>query len=60
MLTLLHYIFIKETPPVVEEQRANVSADNETSSNGFIKYLDLSKIPLCVSTCKTSVIIIFL
>lgn len=60
MLTLLLYIFIKETPPVVEEPRTNVSADNETSSNGFIKYLDLSKIPLCVSISKISVIVLFL
>lgn len=59
MLTLLLYIFIKETPPVVEEPRTNVSADNETS-NGFIKYLDLSKIPLCVSISKISVIVLFL
>lgn len=44
--------FIKETPPVIEEQHVNVSADNETSSNGFIKYLDLSKTPLCVSILK--------
>lgn len=42
---------VKETPPFNEEQHINVTADNETSMNGFIKYLDMSKIPLCVSTC---------
>lgn len=41
---------VKETPPLIEEQHTNVTADNETSMNGFIKYLDMSKIPLCVST----------
>jgi len=40
----------KETPPLSEEQHINVTSDNETSINGFIKYLDMSKIPLCVST----------
>lgn len=39
---------IKEIPPMNDEQ-VNVSADNEISANGFIKYLDLSKTPLCVS-----------
>jgi len=43
---------VKETPPFNEEQHINVTADSETSMNGFIKYLDMSKIPLCVSTCK--------
>lgn len=42
-------IFIKETPPTIEEQHINVSSDNETLTNGFTKYLDLSKTPLCVS-----------
>jgi len=41
---------VKETPPLSEDQHINVTSDNETSMNGFIKYLDMSKIPLCVST----------
>uniref|UniRef100_A0A2H8TDC8 WD repeat-containing protein 81 n=1 Tax=Melanaphis sacchari TaxID=742174 RepID=A0A2H8TDC8_9HEMI len=37
-----------KTPPLSEEQHINVAADNESSMNGFIKYLDMSKIPLCL------------
>jgi len=45
----MYYFCIKEIPPKIEEQHINVSTDNETSANSFIKYLDLSKTPLCVS-----------
>lgn len=34
---------------MIDEQQVNVSADSEASANGFTKYLDLSKTPLCVS-----------
>lgn len=49
---IFYYILYIETPPVIEEQYLNTSSDNETSGNGFTKYLDLSKIPLCVSTYR--------
>ncbi|VVC43494.1 Hypothetical protein CINCED_3A014103 [Cinara cedri] len=37
-----------KTPPIIEDQSPNTSADNGTPGNGFIKYLDLSNIPLCL------------
>lgn len=51
---MLYVFFLfKEIPPVNEDLHVNMAIDNETSVNGFIKYLDFSKTPLCVSikTC---------
>lgn len=42
-------MFLTEEISSIIDEQVNVSADSETSANGFIKYLDLSKTTFCVS-----------
>lgn len=52
LVALIIYLFnYVETPPLIETQQEITSNEtDDRSSNGFTKYLDISKTPLCVST----------